>query len=778
MTNREMKSYLSLIPISAKARRKQNRLIILCIIFAVFLVTTVFSYAEIMTKGEEAVMERKHGSYHIAVSGLSEEEAGQIMAQENVSASARYRMLGEDIYEGYQIGDKRVILYGTEQAYIEDIRKYVWEGSYPQNDQQIMLSESAKERLGVHEGDNITVHTPAGDFAYTVTGFCVDEMQLYDKYDGVCAYLTLNAMAGICNANGCGDDSPALYVQFTTETKIKEAVDNLKAQYGLSDGNIEENQITMGMSGASSNQTINWFYGLAAAVFLMILVAGVLMISSCMNSTVSQRIKFFGMMRCIGASRKQVMRFVRLEALNWCKSAIPVGIGISIVFTWALSVFLQQKVGGEFSDYPFRFSVIGIISGILVGFVAVLLAAYAPARRAAGVSPVAAVSGNAETDRKISRAANIRIFRVESALGIHHASSVRKNLILMSLSFGFTVTLFLVFFAGLDFVRKLLPSESNLNPDISIAAIDNANSMDRSLREEIGALSGVEADFGCAMSLAVPAEINGTPGSVDLVSYDDYLFQWTKDSVVSGDVSKVQGDTNYVLTIFNQNSRLDTGDSIRLGDTELEIACVVSEGIGTERPAVVCTEETFRRITGEENYMILGVQLAKDVPEETVDAIRGLAGENEWIDRREERQQNNTAFWVFRIAMYGFLSIIVLITVFNIMNNISMSVSAKMKQYGAMRAVGMGVNQMIKMIAMEAATYAGCGLIIGYAGGMFLHRLIMDKLVYSHFGGSWEVPVEPLTIITLIVILSCVVAVRTPARRIQDMAITETINEL
>ena len=131
MTNREMKSYLSLIPISAIARRKQNRLIILCIIFAVFLVTTVFSYAEIITKGEETVMERKHGSYHIAVNGLSEEEAGQIMSQENVSASARYRMLGEDIYEGYQIGDKRVILYGTEQAYIEDIRKYVWEGSYP-----------------------------------------------------------------------------------------------------------------------------------------------------------------------------------------------------------------------------------------------------------------------------------------------------------------------------------------------------------------------------------------------------------------------------------------------------------------------------------------------------------------------------------------------------------------------------------------------------------------------------------------------------------------------
>ena len=47
-----MKSYLSLISISEKTRRKQNRLILLCIIFAVFLVTTVFSCAEIMTKGQ------------------------------------------------------------------------------------------------------------------------------------------------------------------------------------------------------------------------------------------------------------------------------------------------------------------------------------------------------------------------------------------------------------------------------------------------------------------------------------------------------------------------------------------------------------------------------------------------------------------------------------------------------------------------------------------------------------------------------------------------------
>lgn len=67
------------------------------------------------------------------------------------------------------------------------------------------------------------------------------------------------------------------------------------------------------------------FFLLGGVLFILILLAGVLMISGSINSTVAQRTKFFGMMRCIGMSRQQLKRFVRLEALNWCKTAIPVG---------------------------------------------------------------------------------------------------------------------------------------------------------------------------------------------------------------------------------------------------------------------------------------------------------------------------------------------------------------------------------------------------------------------------------------------------------------------
>ena len=61
----------------------------------------------------------------------------------------------------------------------------------------------------------------------------------------------------------------------------------------------------------------------AVVMFLLVLIAGVLMISSSMNSSVAQRTQFFGMMRCIGMSKQQIIRFVRLEALNWCKTAVP-----------------------------------------------------------------------------------------------------------------------------------------------------------------------------------------------------------------------------------------------------------------------------------------------------------------------------------------------------------------------------------------------------------------------------------------------------------------------
>ena len=70
-----MKSYLGLIPISAKVHRRQNRMTILCIVFAVFLVTAVFSMAELGVRIEADRLLEKHGSQELE--NLSGSSMGQ-----------------------------------------------------------------------------------------------------------------------------------------------------------------------------------------------------------------------------------------------------------------------------------------------------------------------------------------------------------------------------------------------------------------------------------------------------------------------------------------------------------------------------------------------------------------------------------------------------------------------------------------------------------------------------------------------------------------------------
>ena len=777
-----MKNYLSLVPISAHVHRRQSRMTRICIVLAVFLVTSLFSMADMWLRANKTETIRRNGNYHIILQNLPEDEAESVGAYSDVAASAWCEVINPDADKDYTIDGKKAVLYGAEKSYLKDIRAFSTEGSYPEHDSEIMLGARAKSFLGVDIGDLVTLHTPAGDLNYTIVGFCENDAEFERMIDGSCVYMNREALQKIKSFNG-EKDSPGYYIQFADGVNLAKVIKDMKEQYGLADENVEENKVILGLSGASSNTVAKNIYPLAAFSFILILASGVMMISSCINSNVAQRTKFFGMLRCIGASKEQIINIVRLEALNWCKTAIPLGCVLGVVINWILCAILKLLVKGEWGDLPlFGVSVSGIAFGVVVGIVTVFIAANAPAKQAARVSPVSAVSGAMETTKKIRHGANIRFFKVETALGIHHAVSAKKNLFLMTGSFALTITLFLIFSACLDLVRSLLPSLSNFAPDIAIESQYNTNALDRSLPEEIAKITGVECSFGTMMLPAASAKINGRAGSVDLISYEAYMMQFSKKKVISGDLSKVYGDSAYALTIFSQDSRLDVGDRIIIGDQEIEIACVLSFGIGGVSgegvPTVVCSEETFTRLTGVQEYVMVNSILEKNAPEATVDAIRGLAGEDTFMDRREEYKTTSDSYWVFRVAVYGFLAIISLITILNIMNSISMSVSARIKQYGAMRAVGMENRQVTKMITAEAVTYAVCGSIVGHIVGLFLHYLIYQKIILTHFGGKWNIPFASIGTILLIVFASCVLAVYTPSKRIRNMAITDTINEL
>lgn len=775
-----MRSYLSLVSISARVHRRQSRMTRFCIVLAVFLVTSVFSMAEMLIRAEQTELMNKHGNYHIVLKDVPYDRAEEIGKRPDVAVFSRYGEINADTEKDYYLGGKNAVLYGVEETYLTDIMNYPMEGSYPEDDNEIALSADAKELFGIGIGDSVTLNTPMGDFEFTVSAFYEDDTEFNDIIDGSCVYMNRSVFQTICISNG-EDADTWYYVRFTENTNLKKAIAGVKEQYGLADENVDENMAVLGLQGASSNQTVQNIYPLAAACFVLILFAGIFMISSCMNSNVAQRTSFFGMMRCIGASKKQIVRFVRLEALNWCKSAIPAGCLLGMATCWILCAILRFLVKGEWVDMPlFGVSISGILCGIAVGIITVFIAAHSPAKQAAKVSPIAAVSGNAQGIKTAGRAADIRHLKMETSLGIRHATAVKKNLLLMIGSFALPIILFLAFSACLDIVQKLIPSETNFSPDVGITSQDNTNSIDRNLAGELSEIPGVKSVFGTMYEIGLPARINDNETVIDLVTYEDFMLDSKKKSVASGDLSKVYGDSGYVLTIFDEDSRYNVGDQVKIGDYELEIACVASEGIGSVSgsPVIVCSEETFMRLTGESRYMMINVILDKGAGEETVDQIRGLAGSHTFLDRREELQMVHGSYWVLRLGAYGFLAIIFLVMILNIMNSVSMGVSARIKQYGVMRAVGMESRQIIKMITAEAVTYAFCGTVVGMIAGLALHYLIYIKLLITHFGGRWEIPFSTMAVIFALGAVSCVAAVKAPARRIRGMAITDTINEL
>lgn len=537
----------------------------------------------------------------------------------------------------------------------------------------------------------------------------------------------------------------------------------------------------------SSNATVQTLYATAVVLFALILIAGVLMISSSINSNVAQRTKFFGMMRCIGMSKQQIIRFVKLEALNWCKTAVPIGVILGIVITWGLCAALRFLVGGEFSAIPlFQLSATGMISGIVLGVVTVLIAASSPAKRAAKVSPQAAVSGNSDNTKNENGAVNTNLFKIETALGIHHAVSDKKNLFLMTSSFALSIILFLSFSVAIEFIGHLMPQSSNTS-DINISSNDSSNSIDSTILDEVSSMTGVKRVFGRRSCLDVPAEVNELPNTIDMISYDEYdLDCLTKDRQLrkGSDISKVYGDSNYALSIWDKDSSLKIGDKIKVGAQTLEIAGLLkynpfsSDGRTNGEITLITSGETFSRLTGITDYSLVMIQTTKDVTDEDVTAIRNVVGENGvFHDIREQR--TTSTYNAFLLFVYGFLAIITLVTVLNIMNSISMSVSARIKQYGAMRAVGMDEHQITKMITAEAVTYAVLGCAIGCAVGLLISKLLYDTLIASHFSyATWSIPVTPLMLILLFVFVATIAAIYTPSKRIRNISVVETINDL
>ena len=824
-----MKSWLDLIPLSERVHRKQSRMTRICIVLAVALVMTIFGMADMEIRNQIRQARMSDGGWHASFREITPEQAALIAARPQVTAASWYGIYNYGLDEHWCIDGVETSVIGTEETLIEMFpTAEILEGTFPEKENEAVFSENARQRLELSIGDQVALDTPWGErVSLTVSGFCGQFSQL-NRQDAFGIFLNMDSFRRLAETAEDGEEAywnSVYMVAFSPFCNIQKNLADIRQQLSLREEQVSENIKMLGLIGQSSDSYMIRLMQTGIVLALLVMIFGVLMITGSLNSNIAQRTEFFGMLRCLGATGPQISRFVRKEALRWCRTAVPAGLLIGTAVIWALCAVLKL-LSSLFAEMPiFSISWIGIAAGAVVGVLTVLLASRAPAKKAAAVSPLTAVSGNAGTfspaDSLVQRkAADTKHFSVEIALGIHHAlgggkgfpKSFQKGFLLLAGSYALSVILFLSFSVLPDMGKHAVNPLDPAAPDLSIVSADNTCSLSRQLAERLAEEEAVKRVYGRSFAYDIPASWRGTQGSVCLFTYEENQLQWaqedllvplkkagesmkassfmkaahfTKAAQVMDAVRKGEG----VLVVYGYEGQFDLSEgdviSLQLPGNQREVTVL---GILSDTPyttegetQVICSEELFAELTGMEEYTVIDMQLKRNAADEDVQRIRAIAEEAEgtdaiaFSDRRMSNSEAVGAWYSLMLIVYGFLAVIAMISLVHIINSTDMGVSARLREYGRMRAVGMTVDQLMKMVAAETLTCSLTGVLAGCAAGLPLNWLLYESLVTAQWGAAWYFPIIPLLVILSVTALSVLLAICGPTQRIRALSVTETI---
>lgn len=768
-----MNSYLDLVSKYAHVHRKKNRLTIICIAISVMLVVAVFGMADMSIQAQIDENIRQRGNWHAIVTMIPDEIATQIGSRKDVTVSGWVVTADDSVLDG-----KDLFIQGGEADIAGQMGLHITEGTFPSSEHEAALDQAAMKQFGLAVGDIIEITVQDGTARqYTISGIYNDFSSLKGQ-DAHGLFLSEQGARALPESQY----KEYYYIQFASGVNINRAISQIKAEYGLSDEQVSVNVMLLGLMGQSDDNAMLGLYLTAVVLAVLVAMAGTFMIASSFNMSVLERTQFFGLMRCLGATKKQVKRYIRLEGLRYSVIGIPIGLAAGCLVIWAAVLFLNALDSQYLPEMTLlQFRPLALIAGTAIGFLTVMLAARSPAKKAAQVSPQAAVSGNISNTNhaQASKASNTKLFRVDMAMGLSHAFSNKKSMALIAGSFAISIVLFLSFTVLITFMNHALRPLQPYAPDISVLGQDDTMRIDRALLEKVKSLPGIKKVYARMFYYDIPASASQQSGLATLISYDAPQFEWAEETLVSGDIQRVKNGDG-VLIAYAEDLSFRVGDMITL-DIAANPVDVPIAGILSTTPfiaedgewTVICSENTFTALTGVSDYTIIDMQVKEDISGQ----VRSLlTPELRMADRQQSNREVQATYNAMAVFVYGFLVVIALVALINILNTVSASVSNRMNHYGVMRAVGMSGKQLKNMIVSEAAAYAIIGCVAGSVLGLVLHRVFFISLITSNWGESWQPPVAVIAVTVAVTLLTTWISALSPAKKIEQMHIVNVVN--
>ncbi|TYP54213.1 ABC transporter permease [Thermosediminibacter litoriperuensis] len=803
-----MNSYLSIVPKYLSAHKKRTRLVITSVVIAVALVTGIFSMLDVFLEFQKVQVIQDFGNYHIVVKEVTEEEIQIIGSRVDVQNAGRWIDLEEGTINGV-----KCLLGAIDPNFAENMNIKLIKGKYPTEKNELMLENWAMEKLkGLKIKDKVKIALKNGiTREFVISGVYKDLSNT--KGAGVPGILL--------SINGAKELVPGIkmdyVVLFKDGVNIIKAEAEIKEALSIKDDRIARNERLLALIGQSTNSFVIGIYITGCILFCIVLIAGFLMIYNTFNISVMERVRQFGLLRCIGASQKQIKKMVIQEGLIIVLRAIPIGLTIGMFITFLCCAVLKFYNSSIFGEIPlFNISFLGIVAGVLDGFLTVFLASYVPAKKASKASPVNAVTEISEI--RISKNKKhgylTKILPAEIAMGINNAVLKKKTLFLMSSSIAISIVMFLGFQVFIDFVHSSLKTTKPYTPDISIVS---EQGLDSSLYENISELSGVNkvsrrmfsyvyATFDASRLTPAYKDIVGKiettenglfipPEKSWLISYDKNQLQWAKEDLIKGELSeeklnKHNGIVAVAETLRNgigiKTTNLQLGDKVYIqtpdGAKEMTVMGILrTVPFSSSEPTMttfITTEKMYTQLTRDSTIKVIDIKLKNQGQEKTVNEIKEILDDSvSFYDLRQKNAEINRHFITMAVFVYGFVVVIALISALNIINTMNTSVEAKTRYLGVMRAIGMTGVQLEKMVLVEALTYSMTGYIAGCIMGIALQKIIIHNFL-TKLLDIWKFPFIQIVLILIVLLLITFISIISPLRRIKAKGISEIIRTL
>ncbi|WP_116213994.1 ABC transporter permease [Streptomyces olivoreticuli] len=568
------------------------------------------------------------------------------------------------------------------------------------------------------------------------------------------------------------------------------------------------------------------------------LFVGVFIIANTFTMLIAQRTREIALLRAVGASRRQVVRSVLVEAglLGLVASAIGFVLGLG------MAVGLRSVLdagGAELPDGPLVVEPTAAASALAVGVLVTVVAAWLPSRKAARIAPVEALASVDQAPAPRGLVVRNSIGAVLTGLGVAimlYVTTLRDSggltaamagsaltlagvIVLAPLLSRPFVTLFGKVTGRMTGVSGRLAKENALrNPrrtaatasalmigltlitGLTVAAVSANQGVDRMGQQDLTADYKVSSTSYLGLSPDVAKKLAGQPGVAAAVPVRMIGFQTNGEPtgvqatdlaalgkvtdlrVTSGSLTGVRGaDSVAVAEPYARKHGLKIGSTVPMDFYDGQKAKPRVAAVYAKNDVLVdvlgtpaLVDPHLDRVRDDAVYLKAAPGQAGKLPAE----IKKTMGGNPIIKVESQddlRRESAGSIDSVLYLMYGLLGMAVVIAVIGVVNTLAMSVFERTREIGMLRAIGLARTGVKQMVRLESVMIAMFGAVLGVGVGIFLAWSGGHLLRSSFPEYEMVVPWARIGIFLLLALAVGVLAAVWPARRASRLDVLTSI---